>query len=60
MIDLNAKQAALRAGYSPKTATVQISIQIRGDIDLSKVEPYQGKIVLGPEIFEELRGLRQN
>ncbi|WP_261332315.1 hypothetical protein [Rhizobium leguminosarum] len=32
-----------------------ISIQIRGDIDLSKVEPYQGKIVLGPEIFEEVR-----
>ncbi|MGZ2501757.1 DUF1073 domain-containing protein [Rhizobium leguminosarum] len=32
-----------------------ISIQIGGDIDLSTVEPYQGKIVLGPEIFEELR-----
>ncbi|MDX0937416.1 DUF1073 domain-containing protein [Sinorhizobium medicae] len=32
-----------------------ISIQIGGDIDLSKVEPYRGKIVLGPEIFEELR-----
>ncbi|WP_035198451.1 anti-CBASS protein Acb1 family protein [Agrobacterium tumefaciens] len=32
-----------------------ISIQIGGDIDLSKVEPYQGKIILGPEIFEELR-----
>lgn len=32
-----------------------ISIQIGGDIDLSKVEPYQGKIVLGPEIFEEVR-----
>lgn len=32
-----------------------ISIQIGGDVDLSKVEPYQGKIVLGPEIFEEVR-----
>ncbi|TBF08711.1 anti-CBASS protein Acb1 family protein [Rhizobium ruizarguesonis] len=32
-----------------------ISIQIGGDIDLSKVTPYQGKIVLGPEIFEEVR-----
>lgn len=31
-----------------------ISIQIGGDIDLSKVEPYRGKIVLGPEIFEEV------
>ena len=25
-----------------------------GDLDLSKVEPYTGKIVLGPEIFEEI------
>ncbi|TAV98493.1 DUF1073 domain-containing protein [Rhizobium ruizarguesonis] len=32
-----------------------ISIQIGGDIDLSKVTPYQGKIILGPEIFEEVR-----
>lgn len=32
-----------------------ISIQVGGDVDLAKVEPYQGKIVLGPEIFEELR-----
>ncbi|WP_105436404.1 anti-CBASS protein Acb1 family protein [Neorhizobium tomejilense] len=32
-----------------------ISIQVGGDIDLSKVEPYQGRIILGPEVFEELR-----
>lgn len=32
-----------------------ISIQIGGDIDLAQVEPYRGKIVLGPEIFEEVR-----
>jgi phage-related protein (TIGR01555 family) len=25
-----------------------------GDVDLSKVEPYQGEIVLGPERFEEI------
>lgn len=25
------------------------------DLDLSKVEPYRGKIVLGPEIFEEVK-----
>ena len=25
-----------------------------GDLDLSKVEPYRGEIVLGPEIFEEV------
>jgi phage-related protein (TIGR01555 family) len=32
-----------------------ISIQIGGEIDLDQVEPYQGSIVLGPEIFEEVR-----
>jgi phage-related protein (TIGR01555 family) len=32
-----------------------LTIQVGGDIDLSKVTPYQGKIILGPEIFEELR-----
>lgn len=32
-----------------------ISIQKGGDFDLSKVEPYRGRIVLGPEIFEEIR-----
>jgi phage-related protein (TIGR01555 family) len=32
-----------------------ISIQVGGDVDLSKVKAYQGRIVLGPEIFEEVR-----
>ncbi|WP_018900411.1 phage portal protein [Rhizobium sp. 2MFCol3.1] len=32
-----------------------ITIQVGGDVDLTKVTPYQGKIILGPEIFEELR-----
>lgn len=32
-----------------------ISIQIGGEVDLSKVEPYQGRIILGPEIFESVR-----
>lgn len=32
-----------------------ISIQIGGDIDLDDVEPYQGRIVLGPEIFEGVK-----
>ena len=27
---------------------------VRGDLDLSKVEPYRGKLVFGPEIFAEL------
>lgn len=32
-----------------------ISIQIGGDVDLTKIEPYRGRIVLGPEVFEEVR-----
>jgi phage-related protein (TIGR01555 family) len=26
-----------------------------GDVDLSKVEPYRGKLVFGPEVFEEVK-----
>jgi uncharacterized protein len=26
----------------------------KGDVDLATVEPYRGKIVLGPEIFAEV------
>ncbi|MNN83453.1 hypothetical protein D3C81_2004930 [compost metagenome] len=26
-----------------------------GDLDLSKIEPYRGKIEFGPEIFEDLQ-----
>lgn len=50
-------KAIIEAGASWSWPEYQphISIQIGGDIDLSKVEPYQGKIILGPEIFEELR-----
>ncbi len=32
-----------------------ITIQVGGEVDLTKVTPYQGKIILGPEIFEEVR-----
>ena len=32
-----------------------ISIQIGGDINIEAVKPYIGKIILGPEIFEEVR-----
>ncbi|CAM3514462.1 anti-CBASS protein Acb1 family protein [Agrobacterium radiobacter] len=50
-------KAIIEAGASWSGPEYQphISIQIGGDIDLSKVEPYQGKIILGPEIFEELK-----
>ena len=34
---------------------VSITYEPTGTLDLSKVEPYRGKIVLGPEIFEEVK-----
>jgi hypothetical protein len=47
--------AAKRAGASWDFAEFQphITIMKDPDFDISKVEPYRGKIVLGPEIFEE-------
>ncbi|RVK97527.1 DUF1073 domain-containing protein [Sinorhizobium meliloti] len=49
-------RAMIEAGASWEWPEYQphITIQIGGDVDLSKVEPYRGKIVLGPEIFEEV------
>lgn len=38
-------------GYQPH---VTITYE-PGDVDLSKVEPYRGKLVFGPEIFEEVK-----
>lgn len=32
-----------------------ITIEVDSSVDLSKVDPYQGKIVLGPEIFDIVR-----
>lgn len=37
-------------GYQPHVTITYAG----GDVDLSKVEPYRGKLVFGPEIFEEL------
>lgn len=46
----------LRAGASYDWADYQPHVSLtKSPIDLSKVEPYRGRIVLGPEIFEELR-----
>lgn len=47
----------LEAGASSKWPDYQphISLQVGGDVDLSKVQAYQGRIVLGPEIFEEVK-----
>lgn len=47
----------LRAGASWSWPDYQphISIQIGGEVDLDSVEPYRGRIVFGPEIFEEVK-----
>lgn len=46
----------IRAGASHDYADYQPHISLTGDlVDLSSVEPYRGRIVLGPEIFEEVR-----
>ena len=47
----------IEAGASSNWPEYQphISIQVGGDIDISKVKPYTGRIVLGPEIFEEVK-----
>ena len=49
-------ESIIRAGGSHdfEDYTPHISLT-KAPIDLSKVEPYRGRIVLGPEIFEELR-----
>ncbi len=48
----------IRAGASWDHPEYQPHITISyaaGNLDLSKAEPYRGKIVLGPEIFEEVK-----
>jgi len=49
-------ESIIRAGgshdYPDYTPHISLS---KASVDLSKVEPYRGRIVLGPEIFEEIR-----
>lgn len=49
-------ESIIRAGgsYDWPEYTPHISLT-KATVDLSKVEPYRGRIVLGPEIFEEIR-----
>ncbi|HEL5053092.1 TPA: DUF1073 domain-containing protein [Stenotrophomonas maltophilia] len=49
-------ESIIRAGGSHDYPdyTPHISLT-KATVDLSKVEPYRGRIVLGPEIFEEIR-----
>ncbi len=47
----------IRAGASYDFPEYQPHISLTGEpVDLTNVVPYRGKIVLGPEIFEELKG----
>lgn len=57
--DLSWRHEAIRrdAGASWDYPEYQPHVTITyagGDVDLSKVEPYRGKLVFGPEIFEEI------
>jgi phage-related protein (TIGR01555 family) len=51
----------VRSGGSHDYDTYQPHVTISyddgtdGDVDLSKVEPYRGKLVFGPEVFQEIR-----
>lgn len=48
-------ESIVRAGASHDYDDYQPHISLTGDtVDLSNIEPYRGKIVLGPEIFEEV------
>lgn len=55
LISRNQEMRDKGASYDWPEYQPHISIQVGGDIDLAAVEPYRGKIVLGPEIFEEIR-----
>lgn len=51
-------RSMIEAGASSDYDEYQPHVSISWDaaaVDLSKVEPYRGKIVLGPEIFEEVK-----
>jgi uncharacterized protein len=46
------KRSGAESDYDSYLPHMTITYDPPPDLDLSKVEPYQGKIVLGPEIFE--------
>ncbi|WP_423827995.1 hypothetical protein [Sinorhizobium fredii] len=48
------KRMGAETDYPEYQPHVTISWQLPKGLDLSKVEPYRGKIELGPEVFEEV------
>lgn len=55
LVSRNAEMREKGASFDWPEYQPHISIQVGGDIDLATVKPYTGKIVLGPEIFEEIK-----
>lgn len=55
LVSRNAEMREKGASFDWPEYQPHISIQVGGDIDLATVKPYTGKIILGPEIFEEIR-----
>jgi hypothetical protein len=48
------KRMGADTAYPEYQPHITITWKIPGGIDLSKVDPYRGEIVLGPELFEEV------
>ena len=57
---LSARNAALRAAgatsdYPDYAPHVTITYDLPDDMDLSEIEPYDGPLIFGPEVFEVIR-----
>lgn len=52
---VSAKENGASSDYDDYTPHVTITYNLPEGMDLKKVEPYRGQIVLGPEIFEEIK-----
>jgi hypothetical protein len=53
--NMSARDNGASWDYDDYTPHITITYQPPPDLDLSKVTPYTGEIILGPEIFEEIK-----
>lgn len=53
--NMDAREQGASWNHEDYTPHITITYQPPPDLDLSKVQPYTGVIVLGPEIFEEVK-----
>lgn len=53
--NMRAREEGASWDFEDYTPHITISWQKPADLDLSKVQPYQGPILLGPEVFEEVK-----